>query len=196
MVKITDVDNSDKPSMPQPVNNESIQASRRRLLLTGMVKGSAIAASAVPIKTLAFTSAVTAGGQICSASGVQSMAHSKVKGLPTCQGRQPGYFKIVSNWPGYSAPDATCTVGSFTFTQNSTFASVFGPGSTRGGSTLISILTDHTSSDEAFWIAALLNSIRPLSTFVFPYAPVEVLALYSSPQASSATDLFRIINSY
>ena len=196
MVKITDADNSDKPSMPQHVNNESIQASRRRLLLTGMVKGSAIAASVVPIKTLAFTSAVTAGGQICSASGVQSMAHSRATGLPTCKGRPPGYFTTVANWPGYSDPNATCTVGSITFTQNSTFGAVFGPGSTRVGSTLISILTDYTSSDEAFWIAALLNSIRPLSTFVFPYAPVEVLALYSSPQSSSATDLFRIINSY
>ncbi|MEI7464350.1 MAG: hypothetical protein WCJ87_03320 [Burkholderiales bacterium] len=196
MVKITDVDNSDKPSMPQSVNNESIQASRRRLLLNGMVKGSAIAASAAPIKTLAFTSAVTAGGQICSASGVQSMAHSKATGLPTCRGRPPGYFKTLSNWPGYSAPDATCTVGSVTFTQNSTFGAVFGPGSTRVASTLVSILTDYTSSDEAFWIAALLNSIMPLGTAVFPYTPSEVLALYSSPQKSSATDLFRIINSY
>jgi hypothetical protein len=195
MVEITDVDNSDKPSMPHPVNNESIQASRRRLLLNGMVKGSAIAASVVPIKTLAFTSAVTAGGQICSASGVQSMAHSKATGLPTCRGRPPGYFKTLSNWPGYSAPDATATgvVGTFTFTQNSTFGAVFGAGST---STLISILTAQTSSDEAFWIAALLNSIMPLSTAVFPYTPSEVLALYSSPQKSSATDLFRIINSY
>ena len=46
-------------------------ASRRRLLLRGIGKGSALLAAAVPIKTLASTPSVTVNGQICTASGTQ-----------------------------------------------------------------------------------------------------------------------------
>ena len=60
-----DTDESGDSSTSKPIGGASMQASRRRLLLNSMVKGYAIAASAVPIKTLAFTAAVTAGGQIC-----------------------------------------------------------------------------------------------------------------------------------
>ncbi len=190
-----DANKSDESSTPKPTGGEQIQASRRRILLNGMVKGSAIAASAVPIKTLAFTSAVTAGGQICSASGVESVAHSRSTALPTCLGKSPAYFKTISNWPGYSNPNASFTIGSVKFNQNSTFSSVFGSGSPRGGVKLIDILNSATSSDEAYWIAALLNAIRPLSTAAFPYTPSEVVALYSSSQVTSATKLFKLINS-
>jgi len=190
-----DTDKSDDSSTTKSTGGEPIEASRRRLLLSGMVKGSAVAASAVPIKTLAFTSSVTAGGQICSASGVQSVAHSRATSLPTCLGKSPSYFKTISCWPGYSSPNATCRVGSVTFTQKSTFSFVFGPGSPRGGYKLIDILNSATSSDEAYWIAALLNAIKPLSTSTFPYTPSEVVVMYSSSQVSSATKLFKIINS-
>lgn len=189
-----DTDESGDSSTSNPIGGASMQASRRRLLLNSMVKGSAIAASAVPIKTLAFTSAVTAGGQICSASGVESVAHSRATSLPTCLGKSPVFFKSVSNWPGYSSPNATCRVGSVTFNQKSTFSFVFGPGSPRGGYKLIDILNSAATSDEAYWIAALLNAIRPLSTAAFPYTPSEVVALYSSSQVSSATKLFKLIN--
>lgn len=188
-------DKSDDSSMPKSAGGEPVQASRRRLLLNGMVKGSAIAASAVPIKTLAFTSSVTAGGQICSASGVESVAHSRATALPTCLGKSPSYFKTISCWPGYSSPNANCRVGSVTFNQKSTFSFVFGTGSPRGGYKLIDILNSATSSDEAYWIAALLNAIKPLSTSAFPYTPSEVVAMYSSSQVTSATKLFKIINS-
>ena len=190
-----EIDKSGDSSTPQSAGGEPLQASRRRLLLNGMVKGSAIAASAVPIKTLAFTSAVTAGGQICSASGVESVAHSRATSLPTCLGKSPSFFKSVSNWPGYSSPNATCRVGSVTFNQKSTFSFVFGPGSPRGGYKLIDILNSATTSDEAYWIAAILNAIRPLGTAAFPYTPSEVVAMYSSSQAASATKLFKLINS-
>lgn len=190
-----DLDKSGSPA-PLPSNNpQDVQMARRRVLLNSVVKGSAIAASAVPIKTLALTSAVTAGGQICSASGVQSVAHSRATGLPTCLGKSPTFFKTVSNWPGYSNPDATCRVGTLTFTQKSTFSTVFGPGSTKGAYKLIDILNAAPSSDESYWIAALLNAIKPLSTATFPYTPTEVVAMYSSSQLSSATKLFKLINS-
>lgn len=182
--------NLDKSESPQDV-----QMARRRALLNSVVKGSAIAASAVPIKTLALTSAVTAGGQICSASGVESVAHSRATGLPTCLGKSPTFFKTVSNWPGYSSPNATCRVGSVTFTQKSKFSDVFGPGSPYAGNKLIDILNAAPSSSEAYWIAALLNAIKPLSTYTFPYTPSEVVALYSSSQSANAAKLFKLINS-
>jgi len=194
MSKPMDFDKSgDSPPVPEGL--EPVQTARRRLLLNSMVKGSALAASAVPIKTLALTSAVTAGGQICSASGVESVAHSRATALPTCLGKSPTFFKTVSNWPGYSSPTATCKVGTLTFTQNSTFTFVFGSGSSRGGYKLIDILNSAPSSDEAFWIAALLNAIKPLSTATFPYTPSEVVALYAGSQKTSATKLFKIVNS-
>ena len=124
---------SESTNLDKSGSQQDVQMARRRALLNSVVKGSAIAASAVPIKTLALTSAVTAGGQICSASGVESVAHSRATGLPTCLGKSPTFFKTVSNWPGYSSPNATCRVGTVTFTQKSTFSTVFGPGSSKGG---------------------------------------------------------------
>lgn len=195
MSKKVDVDQSGG-ALQQPSDDlKAVQMARRRVLLNSVVKGSAIAASAVPIKTLALTSAVTAGGQVCSASGVESVAHSRATALPTCMGKSPTFFKTVSNWPGYSNPDATCRVGTVTFTQKSTFSSVFGPGSTKGAYKLIDILNGAPTSDEAYWIAALLNAIKPLSTATFPYTPSEVVAMYSSSQTTSATKLFKLINS-
>ena len=83
-------------------------ASRRRLLLRGIGKGSALLAAAVPIKTLASTPSVTVNGQICTVSGTQSAAHSKAKNLPTCGGLSPGYYMKIEHWPNY--PTTTYTV--------------------------------------------------------------------------------------
>jgi len=191
------IDTSGDSSPASSKNTIDVQMARRRLLLNSALKGTAVAASAVPIKTLALTSSVTVGGQICSASGVESVAHSRATGLQTCQGKSPSFFKTLSNWRGYSNPPPTATfvVGSATFTQKSTFSSVFGSGSSFGNNKLFEIVNNNGASDEAYWIAALLNAVKPMSGAVFPYSPAEVLALYSGSQAASAIKLFKLINS-
>lgn len=183
-----------------PVHTESIHTSRRHLLLRGMLKGSAVAASVVPIKTLAQTTSVTRNNQICTLSGVQSAAHSAVsRSIPTCAGYPPTHFQTLSNWPGYlgstltsnDPPKATNTVLSNTFDNTAKFKKVFGGGSAEFS--LLKILTNDPTSEEAHYIAALLNAIRPLSTYVFPYTPAEVVGFYSTNR-SKAFELWKKID--
>jgi hypothetical protein len=159
---------------------------RRRVLLKGLGKGSALVAAATPIKTLAFTSSVTPGGLLCSISGTQSGVHSQGTHLPTCGGLSPGYYKTPEHWPGYNAGTgiATNTVGLVTFTQNTPCNTVFGGTGAHAApsNTLIDIMINHPSTDEFHWIAALLNAIvGTIGTSVFPYSRSEVIAFYNEP---------------
>ncbi len=162
-------------------------ASRRRLLLRGIGKGSALLAATVPIKTLASTASVTANGQICSASGTQSAAHSQATNLPTCGGKSPGYFMKASHWP--NSPATTYTVGIKTFNQNTSFRTVFGGG--LDVSMLAIMNTIPHNEDEFHWIPALLNGFKPPSGYVFPYSASEVLALYAGPKRADALTFFK-----
>jgi len=161
-------------------------ASRRRLLLRGIGKGSALLAATVPIKTLASTPSVTANGQICTASGTQSAAHSQATNLPTCRGLSPGYYMKIEHWPNY--PSTTYTVG-ITFDQNTKFKDVFGGGKSVAMLEIMNI--QPANNDERHWIAALLNSIKAPQGYVFPYSATEVLALYNGPQSAAALTFFR-----
>ena len=161
-------------------------ASRRRLLLRGIGKGSALLVAAVPIKTLASTPSVTVNGQICTVSGTQSAAHSKAKNLPTCGGLSPGYYKTIAHWPNF--PNTTYTVGMKTFTENSIFSAVFGGGKSVP---LLTILNNNANSDEFHWIPALLNAIKAPPGYVFPYSASEVLALYAGSQSAAALAFFK-----
>lgn len=174
-----------------PVNPIDSSA-RRRLLLGGLLKGSAVIASATPIKSFASTSSITANGKICSISGVQSAAHSQKSNLPTCGGLSPGYYKTLSHWPNYngaaSPPVATNTVNGITFTQNTPFNAIFGSGPSAS---LIFILLNNQNSPEFHFIPALLNSIKPPFGYVFPYSGTEVINYYSSPQKTDALNFFK-----
>lgn len=178
------------PALGTPAQGVGADAVRRRLLLRGIGKGSAVVAAATPIKSLAFTSSVTANGKICSISGVQSAAHSAPTNLPTCGGKSPGWYKTISHWPGYNSTTgiATNTVGAITFTQHAVFSAVFGGGS---GSTLWNIMSTQESSDEFHWIPALLNAIQAPAGYVFPYSPQEVLDLFAGPQKAAALAFFK-----
>lgn len=183
-----------------PVHTESIHTSRRHLLLRGMLKGSAVAASVVPIKTLAQTTSVTRDNQICTLSGVQSAAHSAVsRSIPTCAGYPPAHFQTLSNWPGYVAASTISGKEKDAFAENavpthffetSKFRDVFPGGSNNR---LLDILNSAPNSEEAHYIAALLNAIRPLSTYVFPYTPAEVVGFYSTNR-SKAFELWKKID--
>lgn len=161
-------------------------ASRRRLLLRGIGKGSALLAAAVPIKTLASTPSVTVNGQICTASGTQSAAHSQATNLPTCGGLSPGYYMMIEHWPNY--PNTTYTVAGKTFNQNTKFNAVFGGGKAVGMLTIMN--TNPVNNDEFHWIAALLNAIKAPTGYVFPYSAPEVLALYAGSQSAAALAFF------
>ena len=162
-------------------------ASRRRLLLRGIGKGSALLAAAVPIKTLASTPSVTANGQICTVSGTQSAAHSKAKNLPTCGGLSPGYYMKIQHWPNF--PNTTYTVAGKTFNQNTEFNVVFGGGQAVAMLTIMN--TTPNNNDEFHWIAALLNAIKAPTGYVFPYSASEVLALYAGSQSAAALAFFK-----
>ena len=159
-------------------------ASRRRLLLRGIGKGSALLAATVSIKTLASTPSVTANGQICTASGTQSAAHSQPKGLPICGGLKPLKYKTLANWPNY--PTTSYTVGIKTFNQDTNFSDVFGGGQSVP---MLEILNS-AESPEFHWIAALLNAIKAPPKYVFPYSAAEVLTLYSGTQSVAALTFF------
>ena len=162
-------------------------ASRRRLLLRGIGKGSALLVAAVPIKTLASTPSVTVNGQICTVSGTQSAAHSKAKNLPTCGGLSPGYYMKIAHWPNF--PTTTYTVAGKSFNQNTNFNAVFGGGQAVAMLTIMN--TTPNNSDEFHWIAALLNAIKAPLGYVFPYSASEVLALYAGSQSAAALAFFK-----
>lgn len=173
-------------------SDRSRVASRRYVLLKGVGRGSAIlATAAVPIKTLASTPSMTANGQICTISGVQSGAHSQATQLLTCAGLKPAYYADIKKWPNYSPttnPQAKNAVGGTDFDENSKFSDVFGSGSNHQ---LLFLLNKDSSSAESHWIAALLNAIKPPPSYVFPYSPGEVVDLYKSVQQSAALDFFK-----
>src|SRR5437762_2554474 len=160
--------------------------SRRRVLLKGIGKGSAILAAAAPIKTLASTPSVTANGQICTISGVQSGAHSPATNLPTCAGKKARFYSTIANWPN---GDTTYPIdAAHSFSKVTKFNALFGGGST---SNLMNILKDSSVPPEAHWIAALLNGIKAPAGYVFPYSAQEVLALYAGPQQAAALVFFQ-----
>ncbi len=166
-------------------------ASRRKLILSGVMKGSALAAAATPIRSLANTSSVTANGKICSISGVQSAAHSQSKGLPTCGGRNSTRYQTLANWPNYNGsanpPVATNRVGTITFTQKDSFNTVFRTGPSKP---LLNILNTDFGTIESTYIAALLNSISPPAGYVFPYSPSEVIDFYQDATQRVSVSLF------
>ena len=177
---------------PVLTEDSQLSASRRRLLLRGIVKGSAIAATAVPIKSMATAPLITNENpaKICSISGQQSLAHSRMVGPKTCGGYSCTHYKNIANWPNYNSVTklATNYCDGIKFTQLDSFNKIFPGGSS---SSMISILTNSPSSESAHWITALLNSIKPQGTYVFTHTSSEVRALFRSTDRTNAYNFFR-----
>lgn len=159
---------------------------RRRQLLKGLGKGSAVVVAAAPIKTLAVTQSVTQNGLMCTVSGVGSAAHSTGGSLPQCGGLTPGYYKTPSHWPGYyvsynknkakitytnpgggtatiyenftAAPNGLSSGGPLnnSSTTDTAFNAIFGGGSSAG---IFYILLNQAPTAEFHWIAAFLNAV-------------------------------------
>lgn len=188
----TKTDNHESESkfgLPQ----DPVVASRRRLLLQGIIKSSAVAASVVPIKSMATAPLITNENPayVCSVSGHYSIAHSRMTAPKVCGGYSCSHYKTIINWPNCNNSNprvATNYVNGIKFTQNSSFKAVFGSGSS---SSLITILNNNTSHEYAYWITALLNSIKPQGIYVYTHDASQVRALYNSDQRAAAYSFFK-----
>lgn len=184
--------NESGPTAGSP--EDAVVASRRRLLLQGIIKGSAVAASVVPIKSMATAPLITNENPayVCSVSGQHSIAHSRMTAPKVCGGYSCSHYKTITNWPNCnnSSPRvATNYVNGIKFTQNSSFKAVFGSGST---SSLITILNNNTSHEYAYWITALLNSIKPQGIYVYTHDASQVRALFNdSTKRAAAYSFFK-----
>ncbi len=180
---------------------------RRRLLLRGLGKGSAVVAALVPIQSIA---AIQFGPQLCTVSGIQSNVGSGRTGGTTvnCQGFNPSHFLILSNWPGYvqgngnSPGSASFLVGATTRTNSSRFDAVFGSGSnTQLDNLFIGNNPSAQTLSERVWAAALLSAVKKLAAGLgptasatlgyFPYTPTEVIDLYNSNRKIEAEAFFK-----
>ena len=157
---------------------------RRRALLKGIGKGTALLAATVPLQTLASQSVltVTVDGQVCSISGAQSGVHSATpSGTPTCLGHNPDRYKLRENFPAPTNPDALIT-------------SVF-PGCTLTMSpgsppTLLEVMNMTPSPAEAHWLAAWLNAMGGApSDWFYPYTGVEIQGFYAANDQNAYTFL-------
>ena len=158
---------------------------RRRMLLTSLGKGSAVAAAvAVPMQSLAAigTLSVTADGKRCTISGTMSSVHSKETTVAICSGWSPGYYHKINHWPKYNAstnPTASNAVngGSGTFNSTTSFSVLFGGGLSQG---LLDILNNNQNNEAFHWIAALLNGTTGSPAINFPYTAQQVIDLYKA----------------
>lgn len=179
----------------EDTQREQRRLERRRLLVKGISKGSAVVVAGTPLQSLATSQVLTGNKMLCTASGMQSAVRSQTTGAVTCSGWGHTKYQTKSNWPGYNSTtsQASFTVGTKTVSTLSscTYLSVFGTGT---NSSLMSILNGAGTSAERVWLTALLNSEHhrrtPSLGLNFPYAPAEIFTLMSGSQAASALTLF------
>lgn len=182
--------NKTEPSQqasPSPKNNwsnESFSAeatARRRALLKGLGRGTAVLAATVPIQTLA--------GQLCPTSGTMSAQLSQgVSTSESCpSGFSPAYWSQAnvnkSQAPTNNWPDNT--------DQSKKYNSVFFQ--SHINKPMIKILTDSPDSDESHWICAWLNS-KAISNF--PYKPEKVVTLSDSAYRSQYDNTLTFLKKY
>lgn len=162
---------------------------RRRILLKGVGKGTAVLAASVPIQTLAGQSLLTFDGKHqCSVSGMHSGVHSATPSdTPVCGGYSPGWWGqstpngVPKHWPAGVNFNALVTSVFQYFTRTNEDGSV---------PTLFQVMDpkDKTgkfsNTDEFHWISAWLNALS--HSFNFPYSADEVLIFYNQGPASSA----------
>lgn len=168
---------------------------RRRTLLKGLSRSSAVLAMAVPISTLAAPT-IIGGGKLCTVSGV----HSNIGSHPTdgthCQGFTPRHWATLSNWPNYSSNTnhAINSVDGISFDETALFSTLFRLGS---GNSLLSIVANNNTS-EAVWVTALLNAIYGITqpAMNFPYSPTQVRSFYSDPDPAKRGAAFSFFNDY
>ncbi|WP_342618732.1 hypothetical protein [Rhodoferax sp. GW822-FHT02A01] len=151
---------------------------RRRVLLSGLGKGSVVlAAASVPMHTLASTSTrcKTDGhtGQVvwATVSGCHSAVGSRIPAdTPVSQGYHCSHYTQKSCWPGYNRDprkDTSCV--------NKKFNDIF-PG-TSDNRTCYDIVKNDSSSSSCRWVTAFLNAQTCVSKN-YPYNSSEIVTHY------------------
>ena len=179
----------------------SAAIARRRVLLKGVGKGTAVLATTVPLQTLAGQSLLTLDRlHQCSVSGMQSGVHSATpKDTPICGGYSPGWWGQVEknsnspkrSWPSlpsgwtYNTPCKTVFTKSLLKNDDGTLPSLFQIMEKKDKDSKFS------NTDEYHWICAWLNALS--HSFNFPYSGQEVLDFYNSldPVYSDALNFFK-----
>ncbi len=183
----TEDKNQPPGSAPSEAFEESTKAVlRRKLLISGISKGSAVAAATIPIKSLATQPYVTANGKICTVSGTQSAAHSQTAGFQECVGGHPSYYCDTKKWPSPS----NCKVGSTSFTPKSPCKILCGGSS---NTLLIDCLKNTPDHDNSVIITAILNSCKAKESTAFrsAYSPEELMSRFSDTRRQATLDFCR-----
>jgi len=156
---------------------------RRRVLLSGLGKGSVVlAAASVPMHSLASTSTrcKTDGAKAPPVWATVSGCHSAVGSrIPADTHVSQGYHcshyttKSTSCWPGYSSDprkDTSCL--------NKKFKDIFpGATSTNANRTCYDIVTNRQTSSECRWVTAYMNAQTCTSKY-YPYSAREIQDFY------------------
>lgn len=152
---------------------------RRRALIKGLGKGSAVVAAVVPIQSFAVPAIqITHANTLCTLSGQMSNVLSRaLTSTVFCEGYPPAHYFIPSinkelpiDWPALDA-------------SVSKFRDVFGG---SDNTKLITYLI--AGGNQAYWIAAYFNAkhVELLSkSFAFPYSSAEVIAQFNGPDAAA-----------
>lgn len=177
-----------------PSNLAADGLARRRMLLSGLGRGSVVlAAASVPMRSLA----TTYSGQRTKTNG-NNPVWATVSGCHSAVGSRAPAETLVSkgygcghyqtsknNWIGYnsnSKNDVSCV--------NKTFVSIFtGATSTYKSNTCYDIVKNHPTSPECRWVVAYLNAQKCYAdtTKNYPYSCPEIQDMYTNPTKYGAT---------
>ena len=184
---------------------------RRRILLKGIGKGSAVLAATVPLQTLAAQRLTTANGLECNVSGSKSGPKSAMPlGSAMCGGFSPPYWGTdVSRWPTMVNPkapvknvllryrngtDSLFDLMQSTTTPKATSKKLAGEIFASAGSTLGS-----TFSDEVHWVCAWLNANKlsgGAAVSTYPYNAEQVLAFYNESDPKKYADALEFFSTH
>ena len=173
----------------------SAAVARRRMLLKGVGKGSAVLAATVPLQTLAGQSLLTFDGKHqCSVSGMHSSVHSATPtNTPICGGYSPGWWGQSDNG---TTPKRTWPLLPSAWTYNTKCSTVFTRVTLSGNPTLFQVMNNpiYASTDERHWICAWLNALS--HSWSFPYTGQEVRDFYNSSATGVYADALDFFKTY
>lgn len=187
---------------------EALSASaiaRRRILLKGVGKGTAVLAATVPLQTLAGQSLLTidkgTGIHQCTVSGMHSGVHSATPtNTPVCSGFSPGWWGQTDNgttprraWPILPIPNQ---LTGYLTKFNSVFTWMVLPGDPN----LFQVANPpgYSSTHQWHWLCAWLNALwsnQHPGTLNFPYSADEVIA-YSKLTGAPYSDALTFFSTY
>ena len=184
---------------------------RRRILLKGIGKGSAVLAATVPLQTLAAQRLTTTTGLACVATGGGSGPTSAMPlGSAICGGFSPRYWGgDMSRWPATvnsKAPvknvlrryrnetDSLFELMQSTISSTGKSKKLAGEIFASAGSALGS-----TFSDEVHWVCAWLNATKLFggeARSTYPYNPEQVLVFYNEPDPKKYSDALNFFSTH